>query len=72
LWYRDLPAAFKFFYDDLGFSIPDFKRSMDLPGVGMVRISATTTSKIQTPFYNGWMGIAPYQALPTDMQPFLS
>jgi hypothetical protein len=27
-------------------------------------------SEVGTPFFNGWMGIGPYQSLSSDMQPF--
>ena len=34
--------------------------------MGVIEVSSD--SKESTPFYNGWMGIAPYQSLPEDMK----
>jgi len=68
--FEDISIGTLFIYEDVTFNVPEFKRSVQLKGLGMGVITTTTSSKELTPFYNGWMGIAPYQALSTDMQDF--
>jgi hypothetical protein len=61
-----------FFYDDVSFSIPEFSRSVYLKGVGMGAVTGLVTPDPTgpVPFFNGWMGIAPYQSMHTNMQQF--
>ena len=68
--FENISIGTLFIYEDVMFNVTEFKRSVQLKGLGMGVIITSTSSKGKTPFYNGWMGIAPYQALPTDMQGF--
>lgn len=43
-WFRNYPTETSFFYDDITFSLPEFDRSMELPGVGIAAVSSTPTA----------------------------
>ena len=73
LKYVDEDVTTNFFYDDVKFAIDDYKRSVQLKGLGIGAITkagSADNTEVGTPFFNGWMGIGPYQSLSSDMQPF--
>lgn len=67
--FMDATVNTSFFYDDVKLSITDFDRSIYLKGFGMGAITGLVTPDppIDIPFFNGWMGIAPYQSMDVSM-----
>jgi hypothetical protein len=67
LKFEEVDVGTGFSYDDVWFNLDKYDRSISIPGLGMTYIdtlpASTTAAPVtieNTPFFNGWIGIAPY------------